>query len=361
MSARRRLLALPLAVLALALAAFVSACGGGGSSNDKSATQLLNTAFHTPIKSANIDFNLQLQVNGVSSLSAPISFKFAGPYSSNGPGKLPSLDFDANIVGGGQSVPFGFTSTGDDFFVKVRGQAYDVGKQTVAKLNQQLAQKKKTSGQKTSLSALGIHPSSWLSGAKNEGDATVGNTKVTHISADLDVGKVLDDLNQLVQTAPTSSLSGGAKPPKLTQQQKAEVEQVLKNPHIDVYVAKGDNTIRRLATSLVLTVPKDQQSKVGGATGGTLQLSIEFTNVGQAQQISAPANAKPIADLAGQLNALGGTLGATGSGSSSGSGATGSSGSSPTAKQFQDYAKCLQKAGSNDATALQKCAKILNK
>jgi hypothetical protein len=362
LSSRRRLLALPLALLALALAAFVSACGGGGSSNDKSATQLLNTAFHKSIKSANVNFNLQLQVNGVSALSAPISFKFAGPFQSNGKGKLPSLDFNANIVGGGQSVPFGFTSTGDDFFVKVRGQAYDVGKQTVAKLNQQLAQQKASSGQKTNLSTLGIHPSSWLSGAKNEGDATVGNTKVTHISADLNVGKVLDDLNQLVQKAPTSGLSGGAKPPQLTQQQKSEVEQVLKNPHIDVYVAKSDSTIRRLATSLQITVPKDQQSKFNGATGGTLQLSVEFTNVGQPQQISAPANAKPIADLAGQLSALGGSLGAGTSGStggSSGSGATGSSGSAPTAKQFQDYAKCLQKAGTNDAAALQKCAKIL--
>lgn len=360
----RRLLALPLFLLALALAAFVSACGGSGSSNDKSATQLLNTAFHQPIKSADVNFNLQVQVNGVQSLSQPLSFKFSGPYVNNGPSKLPSMDLNASIVGGGQSVPFGLTSTGDDFFVKVRGQAYDVGKQQVAKLNQQLAQQKGSGNQKTSLSALGIHPSSWLSGAKNEGDATVGGTKTTHISADLDVSKVLDDLNALVQKAPTGSVAGASKPPQLTPQQKSEIEQVIKNPHIDVYVAKSDNTVRRIASSLELSVPKDQQSKVGGATGGTLQLSIDLANVGQPQKVTAPANAKPISALTGQLNALGGSLGAGGTGSSggsappSGSGTTGSSGS-PTAKQFQDYAKCLQKAGSNNPKALSKCAGIL--
>jgi hypothetical protein len=348
-----------LVLLALTLAAFVSACGGGGSGNDKDATQLLNTAFHQPIKSADVNFNLQLQVNGVPSLSAPISFKFSGPYVNNGPGKLPSMDLTANIVGGGQSVPFGLTSTGDNLFVTVRGQAYEVGKQTVARLNQQLA-KQKTNGQKTSLSELGIHPSTWLSGAKNAGNATVGGTQVTHVTAGLDVGKVLDDLNQLVQRAPTSSLGGASKPAQLTDKQKSEIEKVVGNPQIDVYVAKSDNTIRRLATSIQLTVPKDQQSKVGGATGGTLQLSIEFANVGQGQQIKAPANAKPIADLAGQLNALSGTLGAGASGSGSGSSSgSSSSGGTPTAKQFQDYAKCIQKAGSNNASALQKCADIL--
>jgi hypothetical protein len=350
---------LVLVLLGTALAIFVAACGGG-SGNDKSATELLNKAFHQPIKSADVNFNLQVQVNGVQTLKQPVSFRFSGPYVNNGPGKLPSMDMNANIVGGGQSVPFGLTSTGDNFFVKVRGQAYEVGKQTVAKLNQQLSQQK-TQGQKTSLSELGIHPSTWLTDAKNAGDATIGGTKVTHIAATLNVSKVLDDLNQLVKRAPTSSLNGASKPPQLSEQQKAEVEKVVKNPQIDVYVAKSDNTIRRLATSLELQVPKDQQSKVGGATGGTLQLSIEFANVGGNQQINPPANAKPIADLTSQLNALSGTLGATSSGSSSSGGGASSSGSggTPTAKQFQDYAKCVQKAGSNNASALQKCSDIL--
>jgi hypothetical protein len=350
-----------LVLVALALAAVVSACGGGGG-NDKNATSLLNTAFHKPIKSADVNFNLQLQVTGVQSLSAPISFRFSGPYVNNGPGKLPSMDLTANIVGGGQSVPFGLTSTGDDMFVKVRGQAYDVGKQAVARINQQLAQQKPSSGS-TSLSALGIHPSTWLTNAKNAGDSTVSGTKVTHVSARLDVAKVLDDLNQLVQKAPTSGLGGASKPPQLTAQQKSEIEKIVKDPQIDVYVAKSDDTIRRLATSLQLSVPKDQQSKVGGATGGTLQLSIEFANVGGGQKISAPAGAKPISDLASQLNALSGSLGATGSGSSSSSGSgsssPGSSSGTPSAKQFQDYAKCIQKAGSNNQAAISKCSDLL--
>ena len=35
------------------------------------------------------------------------------------------------------------------------------------------------------------------------------------------------------------------------------------------------------------------------------------------------------------------------------------SGSTPTAKQFNDFAKCIQKAGSNDPAAVTKCEAIL--
>jgi hypothetical protein len=364
---RSRLLFLPVLLLVLG-ATLVSACGGGGSGNDKNATALLNTAFHQPVKSADVNFNLSVQVDGVSALTAPIGVRIAGPYVNNGPGKLPSMDLTANISGGGQSIPFGLTSTGDDLFITVRGQAYEVGKATVARVNQQLASQKSKSPQ-TSLSELGISPLSWLENAKDEGDSTIGGTKVTHISATLNVSKLLDDLNQVVQKAPAGSLSGASKPPQLSAQQKSEIEKVVQNPHIDVYVAKSDNTVRRIATTLQLSVPKDQQAKLNGATGGTLQLSVELDNVGGSQQVHPPANAKPIADLAGQLGALGGSLGATGSGSSSSSGSgssssggsSGSSSGTPSAQQFQKYADCIKKAGGNDAAALQKCASLLTK
>lgn len=360
MPSRPRLLLLPLLLLVLG-ATLVSACGGGGSSNDQDATALINTAFHKPIKSADVSFDLEVQVNGVSTLKSPVSVKFSGPYVNNGPGKLPSMDLNAAIAGGGQSVPFAITSTGDDFFIKVRNQAYEVGKSTVAKLNQQLAQQKSKAPQ-TSLAQLGIHPSTWLTSAKNAGDATVAGTSVTHVSANLDVGKLLDDLNQLVQRAPAGALSGASKPPQLTDKQKQQIESVLKDPKIDVYVAKSDSTVRRLATTLDISIPKDQQAKYNGATGGTLQLSVELANVGGSQQVKAPAGAKPISALAGQLNALGGSLGAAGSGSGSGSATPtpgASTGSTPSAKQFQDYANCIQKAGGNNAAALQKCANLL--
>ncbi len=88
----------------------------------------------------------------------------------------------------------------------------------------------------------------------------------------------------------------------------------------------------------------------------------------QAGQV-APTGAKPISELGGQLNALGGSQLGRAAGSGSGSGSSSGSGSAPrparstrstpSAKQFQDYADCIQKAGGNNAAALQKCADLL--
>jgi hypothetical protein len=143
----------------------------------------------------------------------------------------------------------------------------------------------------------------------------------------------------------------------------SQIQKVVKSPHLDVYVAKGDQTVRRLATKLEIQIPKDQQGQFNGATGGTVQFSIDFANVGGNQQIAPPKNAKPIADLTSQLNALGGQLGgSSGSGgSSNATPTTPSTGGTPDVKKFEDYSRCIRKAGSNNLQAIQKCADILNK
>jgi hypothetical protein len=349
---RPRLLVLAL-VLATSLA--VAACGGGGggggAGSSKDATSLVDTAFKHSIKSATIAIDVDAQINGISSLKGPLSLKVTGPYASSGGGKLPQFDFKASILGGGQSVPLAIRSTGDNLFLQLQGNWYEFGKDAVAKINQQLAQQKSQTGGK-SLSTFGINPLSWLRDAKNAGDTTLGGDKVSHVTATLDVAKLLDDLNSVVSKA---SVSGSTKPPQLTASQKQQIQNIVKDPHIDVYVAKADQTLRRLAATVNFSVPNDQRAKLQGLSGGTIKFSIEFSNVGQSISVSAPSNAQPLTSLAGLLG--GSSLGAGSSGSSSsGSGSS----SAPSTKQVQAYAKCLQKAG-GDASAISKCAAILNK
>jgi hypothetical protein len=342
--------------LILLLALGASACGGGGGGgSSQDAKSLVDTAFKHSIKSANVALNLQAQLQGVQQLNGPISLKVNGGYESVGGGNLPKFDLTANILGGGQSLPLAARSTGDDVFIQLRGTWYELGKQAVAQLNQQLAQQKQQNKSK-SLSAFGVSPLSWLTNAKNEGETTIGGTKVAHVSANLDVGKLLADLNTVISKAGVSGTTG-TKPPQITAQQRAEVQKYVKNPHIDVYVSKADQTLRRLAATIQITVPKDQQSKVSGLKSGTIQFSIEFTNVGQPITVTAPSGAQPLSSLVSSLGSLTGG----GSSSSSGGGSSSGSGSAPSSKQFQDYAKCIQQAGGNNTAALQKCAKILTK
>jgi hypothetical protein len=356
----RRLLA---AVLLLAVGA-LSACGG--SDNDKSAQDLLNTAFKQSVKSADIALDAQLNLTGGSSGAGPVQVRAQGPYRAN-QGKLPSVDLNLTVSpGGGQSISTGFLSTGDRAFVKFQDAYYEQPKANVDQANRTLATRTKQRG---SLKALGLDPRTWLRGAKQEGEEDVAGVKTTHVSGRLDVNNLMHDFNDLIRKSGGALGGTGTVTPKpLSESEIKQVADVVKDPHFDVYVGKSDNVIRRVSGRLQFSVPALAQSSLGGLKGGSLEFSVELSKVNGNQRIQAPANARPLSDLtnslgAGALGALGGATGGTGtqttppSGGSSG-GTTGGT-TTPSADAFKRYARCLDKANPSDRQALQKCASLL--
>jgi hypothetical protein len=358
----RRLLA---TVLLLAVAA-LSACGG--SDSDKNARDLLDTAFKKSVNSADIVLDAQLKLSGGASGSGPVRVLAKGPYRVN-KGKLPSVDLNLTISpGGGQSISTGFLSTGDRAFVKFQDAFYEQPRANVAKANNSLASRAKQRG---SLKSLGLDPRTWLRGAKQEGDEDVAGVKTTHVSGQLDVKNLMHDFNDLVRKSGGAlGGSGTAVPKPLSDADINKVADVVKDPNFDVYVGKKDNVIRRVAGRLQFDVPATAQSTLGGLKGGSLEFSVELSNVNGNQRIEAPSNARPLSDLTKSLGAgaLGGITG-SGTGGTGTPGtqttppSTGSSGgaSTPSADAFKRYARCLDKANSSDRQALQKCASLLKK
>jgi hypothetical protein len=348
-------------LLVLALVAAVAAACGGGSSEDVKAT--MDKAFSTPIKSANVNLDVTLKLDGIKQLNGPIKLSVQGPYESGGSKTIPKVDFDIAASAAGQNFTAGFISTGDNAWVSFQGQNYEVGSAAIAQVNQQIAQ---AGGQKKQggLSQFGIDPKTWLTDAKDEGSDKVAGVETQHVSAALDVSAFVDDINKLVAKA-GGNLPGGATAPQLTPEEKKQIEDVVKNPRFDVYVGKDDDTIRRLSADITFEVPKDQQAQLSGLTGGTLSFSIEFADVGKPQTITAPSSSKPLSELTSQLGGLGSVLGGGSSGSGSGTGTgtgssgSGSSGSGPSAAALQAYSKCLQKADPSKPAELQKCAELL--
>jgi hypothetical protein len=242
-----------------------------------------------------------------------------------------------SVSGGGQTFTGKLLSTGDNAFVGFSGQNYEVGTQAVRQFEQQLAASTSQSQSKT-LKQLGIDPQSWLKDPKTAGDEDVAGTKTTKITGKIDVGKFVADLNSA--TGKASGAMGRSAPQKLSAAQIKKFTDAVKDPKFEVFVAKGDKTIRKITASLDFTVPKAQQTQTQGVTGGSITFSIQFSNVGQPAQVTAPTGTKPITELVQQIKNL------TGSGSSSsGSNGGGSAGSGATPDQYQKYADCLNKAG----------------
>jgi hypothetical protein len=327
----RRILA---TVLLLAVAA-LSACGG--SDNDKNAQDLLDTAFKKSLKSADIVLDAQLKLSGGASGSGPVRVLAKGPYRVN-KGKLPSVDLNLTISpGGGQAISTGFLSTGDRAFVKFQDAYYEQPRANVAKANDSLASRAKQRG---SLKSLGLDPRTWLRGAKQEGEEDVAGVKTTHVSGRLDVKNLMHDFNDLIRKSGGALGGSGTTVPKpLSDAEINQVADVVKDPNFDVYVGKTDKLIRRVSGRLQFDVPGTAESSLGGLKGGSLQFSVELSNVNGNQRIEAPSNARPLSDLTNSLGT--GALGGISGGSAS------------------SYKRCLDKANSSDRQALQKCARLL--
>jgi hypothetical protein len=352
----RRPAAVVLLLPTVAGALELSSCGGGGDSGD--AKKQLNQAFRTRINSADLKLTADVKVKGSSALSKPIRIQASGPYRMN-KGKLPSLDIGLNIsAGGGQTVQTGFLSTGDRSFVKFQDLYYEQPQSQVRQANRQLA----TRGRRGSLKSLGLDPRSWLKDAKEKGDEDVAGTSTTHIAGKLNVEKVVRDFNDFVGRSGRSFGPAGQVPQRLSESDIKKVTDVVKDPNFDVYVAKTDHTVRRVAAHVELQVPKRDRAAVGGIQGGALDLSIELSKVNGNQQIVAPARARPLSDLtktlgAGALGGLGGGTGTTPTPPSTGG--SGGTSTTPNPDAFKKYADCLDKAKSQDTQALQRCAKLL--
>lgn len=348
------------------LAVGLAACGG--SSGD--ATESVEKAFDKPIKSARMALSIDLELKGVPQLKGPVSLKVNGPFESRGGDKLPILDWDVSASGAGQTFTAKAISTGDNAFVGFQGTNYEVGAEAVASFNKQLADQSKGEGENRSLKDFGIDPSGWLKDAKTEDDTKVAGVETTHVSAGVDVAKLIDDLNAVVQKA---NVPGAPKPEQLTDSQRKMITEAIDDPKIDVFIGKDDDVLRRLSTEIAFEIPQAERGEAGGAEGGKVAFSIEFADVGEKQSVAAPTGAKPIAELTDQLGSLfggAGGVGLGGGGATTGGGATpppasgGSTGGipgggTPETKQFEEYSRCLQDADPSDTRDIERCNKLL--
>jgi len=357
---------LSLLSLVVLLAAFVAGCGSGApsASSDTDVDTLLKQTFsgEKKIDSGRLDATLRVDTQGGSSsqLNGPITLKLAGPFETQGKGKLPKFDLDAAFEGAGQSVKAGLTSTGDKGFVNFQGTEYAVSDQVFQQFRTGYEQAQKEAQQKSggqqSLATLGIDPRRWLTNPQNAGEAEVGDTDTIKITGGVDVSKLLDDINGALVKARSLGVQGSADlPEKLTDAQKKQAEDAVKDLKVEIYTGKEDSILRRMLISMNVVAPNH------GGGSGALSLDFSLLDLNESQDIKEPSGAKPFDQLLGQLGGLSGLGGSTGSSGSSGSSGSGSSSSNggASAKQLKQYSDCIKAAGS-DTQKAQKCADLLS-
>ena len=358
-----------------ALGILLPACG---TDNDRDeVAKILDRAFDRPIDSADLDLDSTIRVRGVPALDRPIRVRASGPYTSV-KGKPPQFDIDlkVGVEGGGASIDTGRVSVGDRAFVKFQGSFYELPRDQVVEANRAFEGDRT---QRNRVGGLGVSPRSWIASAKDEGEEEVAGVKTKHLSGQLDVRRVVADLNRFVARAGKTLGAGAAVPRPLPPSVLEKISQVVRNPTFDVYVGSDDNRIRRLSANVQLEVPETDRRQVRGIEGGTLELTLEFRDVGGDRRIVAPARSRPLSDLTKQLGGAGALgLGGLG-GAGGGQGDSDQGGQTPQppqqqqtpqqpqgggggeAETFQRYADCLEQAGPQNTAAQQRCSQLLQR
>jgi hypothetical protein len=348
--------------LALPIPAAIAGCGGSDSGSGEDPQTVLDETFNNDTKVTSGDLTLSASVNAEGSQGGQFQASLSGPFQgdASNPNTLPQLDWAANVSGSGagQSIDFagGLTITDDNAYVTYKDQAYEVGTKEFAQIKSQVEQAGTADaatasfaeGCKQAIEQAGGDPSacdidfeSWITNLTNEGDADVGGTNTVHISGDADVSTILSDIGNIAASIP-STASSGFDPSQLSLAAGA-----VKDASIDVYSGADDQVLRKIDVNLTvdpsaLGAPSDQIGQI------TVSFSVEIDGLNEAQTITAPENAKPIAELLQSsgldLGALGGSLGGASGGSASGGGSSGSS----------DYLDCIQQAQTADQ--INQCA-----
>jgi hypothetical protein len=347
--------ALLLSLLA-AVALGIAACGGddsGGGEEASSSTdvnELLTQTFtgDKDVESGNLSLSLKIEAEGGNSqLDGPVNISLKGPFQTQDDGKLPEFKLDASLEGAGQSLRAGATSTGDKGFISFQGTNYAVDDQVFRqfKAGFEEAQKQGSGNDQQSFASLGMDPRKWLTDAKNEGEAKVGDDDTIKITGGVDVAKLLDDVNNALSKASSLGLSGtGQVPEKLTEEQRRQVLEAVKDPRVEIYTGKDDQILRRLVVNLGV-------QDAATDTSGTVAFDISITDLNEDQDIAEPADAKPFNDLLSQFGGLG-------LGGASSSGGSGSDSGGSSSEDLEKFSQCIEQAG-EDVEKARKCSELI--
>lgn len=312
----RRLAALP---LALAACLAIAACGGSGHAAPTPAKLVSQTeSASSSVQSGRIALDVTLKLDGVKQLGGnPVQLDVSGPFTRTA--NALETDLDASVAIGSSSAHLALDLLPDQVYLGIDGTFY--------KLPGHVSQATGATGATGALGALGMNIKGWLEDPRSLGTAEVGGVQTDHLSAKLNVAKVLAQAAKLLgasgigggATGALGALGGatgasgalgalGALGPSAV---LSLVGQAITSARVDVYTGTADHIVRELKLAVAFAVPSLASGALGGLTGGSLDLDATLTQLNQRQTITAPASSQPasgilngIYDLESQFGSL---------------------------------------------------------
>jgi hypothetical protein len=315
---RKYSLTLLVVFLVLAIGLGAVACGSGGSTAKNQTPQELLTASvdaSKAVTSQSGTYQIDLTVKAASTQGAagangmagalfgqPI--KITGTFASQKTPALADLTLGLDLMG--TAIAAEIRGIDNKGWVNVLGQWYEMpadalnqaGSASTADLARTL---------QDAIDAQGIDFNTWIKGLKAVGEETLTDTKVTHLTGTLDVQKMVADVAALMQNPKLAQLiaAAGSQASSETgvtvpdaagiKELQTTLQQMIQSGTVDLWVAKSDASMRKIALNANVVVPAEMAS--AGVSGATVVFAINLDAPNKAVDVKAPESAKPFTDL----------------------------------------------------------------
>ena len=213
-------------------------------------------------------------------------FELIGSFELPQEGALPVADLEYTDVGADQPVTQGFISTGEQAFIEVDGQAYELPpEQTQALVG---------GGGSDDPIFEGASVDEWLIEPElNEGESLDG-AEVDRVSGKLDVAAALNDLFGIAQrfgsSAGFSSIEGA---------EVERLENAVQSSHIEIVSGTEDRLLRRLLIEVELALGDDVAlaETLGPLAGTSFTIDMSISEPNEPIEVAAPPDVLPLEEL----------------------------------------------------------------
>jgi len=312
MSAQIRLKVL-VPLLALLASASLAACGDSSSeratadpaASHAAAEKIIAqaTGVNEAARSGRIDGAVQLEVKGIPRFEGPIELTANGVFNLAAGESVPEVDLDVGVSLNDGVLGGGIVVTGEKGYITLGNAGYRLP----ARISESLVAPAREA--KNGLTKAGamfyINPHDWQENARVVGEEMVAGEETVKLTADILPAKAFADLAKLVGFLASIHVPQAlGLPTELTPKMQAALVRSVRDVKGVVWMGKDDHVLRKAEVSGRMVVAKRDRKTLLGATSGKLAATVNVSEVGNPQSVSAPGRIDSYANLQLSLDAL---------------------------------------------------------
>ncbi|HEX4363432.1 MAG TPA: hypothetical protein VHZ75_02715 [Solirubrobacteraceae bacterium] len=313
----RRIRSKPAAVLvALLGTTALAACGGsssgsGGASGDPAAShaaaqKLIAQAIATNPKasSGRIDGTIDLKIKGVPRFKGTTEVTADGAYNLPDGASVPDFTVDVGLTLAGGGIGGTLLLADSKGYIKLGETGYKLPDSISQKIVAPAANA--DNGLTKTAAMFYINPQNWQEDAHLVGSGTVAGESVQEITAKIRPDRFFADIARLTHLLTLLHVTQATGlPTVLGPKVRAALVRSVTVAKGEVWIGTSDHVLRKAHLTGTIVVAKRDRKLLAGVTGGALDATINVSDVGDPQTITAPTQLGSYSALQLSLSALG--------------------------------------------------------